>query len=445
MSRDQRVRDNHALLHAQAIAHEHNVPLYVLFVLKTLPGRSREHYLFMIDGLEEVASELAKCDIPFILRSGNWQHEVAQFARDITAGALVCDFNPLAGPRRSVKTLAAQLSIPVWVVDTHNIIPVWVTSDKQEFAAHTIRRKIHKQLEAHLVEPEALKPHSVTAPSVDSLTFSDARKFAASLPAAGISLAMDPGEQAAHSRLKEFLTSELADYANGRNDFAHDRQSGLSPYLHFGHISSLRVALETMKRVDEPPLLLRQVKMAQAGDTPSKVDGMNALFEEMIVRKELSDNFCFYNPHYHTLAGAPTWANDTLEAHARDVREFTYSKKEWEHANTHDDAWNAAQTQLARTGKLHGYMRMYWAKKLLEWSSSPETALEIGIYLNDKYSIDGGDPNGYVGLLWSIAGLHDRPWRERAVYGKIRYMNANGLARKYDLDSYNSAWKPHQP
>jgi len=163
---------------------------------------------------------------------------------------------------------------------------------------------------------------------------------------------------------------------------------------------------------------------------------MNALFEEMVVRKELADNYCLHNDNYKSIIGAPTWAQATLESNKSTSRDFIYNLSEWEDYKTHDIIWNASQMELRKTGKIHGYMRMYWAKKILEWSVSPEEAISTAIYLNDKYSIDGGDPNGYVGILWSIAGLHDRPWFERPVFGKIRYMNAAGLRRKYQVDEY---------
>lgn len=440
MSRDQRVQDNHALLHAQSIALTHSVPLYVLFVLRTIDGRSREHYDFMLDGLEQVHNDLEKLNIAFAMHHGIPTQQITRFANEVDAGALVFDFSPLTHARNIITSIAKDFTGTIAVVDTHNIIPAWVTSDKQEFAAHTIRRKIHAQLEVYLEAPDKLKNHIYAPKKVASLSFRDARKFASSLPASGISLGIKSGERAARHRLNDFLETELQDYAAGRNDFSNDRQSGLSPYLHYGQISALRVALETTGSVDSPPLLLRQAKMAQASEAPSREDGMNALFEEMIVRKELSDNFCFYNQHYKSLDGAPEWARETLLQHEGDARDFVYSRDDWESAQTHDEAWNASQHQLARTGKLHGYLRMYWAKKLLEWSKSPADALATGIYLNDKYSIDGGDPNGYVGLLWSIAGLHDRPWIERPVFGKIRYMNAAGLNRKSDLDAYINKW-----
>ena len=164
---------------------------------------------------------------------------------------------------------------------------------------------------------------------------------------------------------------------------------------------------------------------------------MNALLEEMIVRKELADNFCFYSTSYNSLKGAPKWAVESLNQHQNDPRQI-YSLEMIEQAKTDDPAFNSAQRQLTRHGKMHGYMRMYWAKKILEWSDGAQTAIDTTIYLNDKYSIDGGDPNGYTGIMWAIAGLHDRPWFEREIFGKIRYMNIGGLKRKFDLDKYIS-------
>lgn len=440
MSRDQRVRDNHALLHAQEIAIANKVPLYVLFALIPIPGRSREHYTFMMNGLTELASALTSHDIQFVMLSGKPSEMIHGFAREVNAGTIVFDFSPLRGPRELVQSTVRSFRGSVDVVDTHNIIPAWVTSDKQEFAAHTIRRKIHKNLANYLKEPSTLRVHPHKSQSVDSISFADAKKFVEDIPASNIQINFESGEQAAANQLATFISDGLLDYTHGRNDFSDDHQSNLSPYLHYGQISSLRVALEVMLSVNTPPLLLREARIAQAGQTPSREDGMNALLEEMIVRKELSDNFCLHNPHYKSLAGAPAWAIETLRQHWDDPRDFVYTADEWEGANTHDDAWNAAQRQLTRTGKLHGYLRMYWAKKLLEWSATPEDAVRIAIHLNDKYSIDGGDPNGYAGILWSIAGLHDRPWAERSVYGKVRYMNAAGLRRKYDLSAYIEAW-----
>jgi len=441
MSRDQRAEDNHALLIAQEEAIKHEVPLYVLFNLKIITSRSREHYEFMMTGIEQVAAKLESLDIPFIMREGESSENIAALIKETQAGSLYFDFSPLIANRTLAKKVAQDNAINVSVVDTHNIIPAWVASTKQEFAAHTMRRKVHKELEHYVLEPGQVKKHLHKSPGeIATVSFKDAWNFIAKIPSNGITITAVPGEKAAANHLTDFINEHLDTYALKRNDIANDQQSGLSPYLHFGQLSSLRVALEVFKHTDREPLLFQEVRLASAGEGPSEYDGMNALFEEMIVRKELSDNFCLYQKNYTSIKGAPEWAQQSLDLHRTDIREFVYTREQWEKAQTHDQAWNAAQNQLLKTGKIHGYMRMYWAKKMLEWSETPEQAIADCIYLNDTYSIDGGDPNGYVGILWSIAGLHDRPWFEREVFGKIRYMNEGGLKRKFDLAAYQQTW-----
>lgn len=436
MSRDQRVADNHALLAAQSAAERDGSTLFVLFVLRKTGVRSREHYQFMLDGLRSVHRQLDALGIPLVLRIGEPETEIQKLAKEVNAVDLYFDFNPLGGVRKLVDRVAQSFHGNVTVVDTHNIIPAWVLSDKQEYAAHTMRTKVHKHLSDFLVAPGVLKPQITTVTEVRSVSFKEAEDWLQTIPLAGIKVGIMPGEAAAHARLKEFIDNGLETYAFARNDIANDQQSGLSPYLHFGQLSSLRVALEVLANLNETPLLYSRPKLAEHGDRPNRVEGMNALFEEMIVRKELSDNFCMHTDGPFEVSAAPAWALATLQAHVTDTRDFVYTKQQWESAATHDQAWNAAQKELTKTGKMHGYMRMYWAKKILEWSASPNEAIKTAIYLNDKYSIDGGDPNGYVGILWSIAGLHDRPWFERPVYGKIRYMNEAGLRRKFDLQAY---------
>jgi deoxyribodipyrimidine photo-lyase len=230
-----------------------------------------------------------------------------------------------------------------------------------------------------------------------------------------------PGTKAGMKILRDFVGNKLSSYAAMRNDPEGDGQSNLSPYLHFGQLSAQRVALEVISK---------------GGSSESK----EAFLEELIIRRELSDNFCFYNEHYDSLEGFPAWAKETLNKHRRDRRPYLYSLSEFENANTHDDLWNAAQLQMVKRGKMHGYMRMYWAKKILEWTESPEEALEVTIYLNDRYELDGRDPNGYAGIAWSIGGVHDRAWGERNIFGKIRYMSYLGCKRKFDTDAYVKHW-----
>jgi deoxyribodipyrimidine photo-lyase len=442
MSRDQRVRDNHALYTAQKKAFELKLPLVVAFNLLPKAGvRAREQYEFMLDGLEEVADDLQKLGITFVMVSGNPAETIPKLCEQLMPAHIYFDFNSLSGVRGVQQQIADEAKVPCSVVDTHNIIPVWVTSDKQEFAAHTIRRKVHKHLELYLTEPEQIQlhPYPITEP-VRSLSFEQARHILAKLPACGIKHGYSSGERAAREHLRGFITNGLHGYARARNNIANDRQSGLSPYLHFGQISSLRVALEVLIQVNAVPLLFSEPRMASVGDAPTLEDDMNVLFEEIIVRKELADNFCMHSDHPINLHSSPDWAQKTLAEHNGDAREHLYTLNEFDRAKTHDEIWNAAQLQLTMTGKLHGYMRMYWAKKILEWTPDAQAAIDYAVYLNDHYSLDGGDPNGYVGILWAIAGLHDRSWAERPIFGKVRYMNAAGLKRKFDVDAYVAQW-----
>lgn len=418
MSRDQRTKDNHALLAAQLHAVAEELPLVVAFVVYPgVRGRAREHYAFMLDGLADVAADLASHGITFVVRvAGGGRtgplRALRSLVSDVQPVAIYVDFSPLRGPRALRSALASSVDVPVFEVDTHNIVPAWVASDKREFAARTIRPKIHAELRRFRVAPPPLlaRPvawqHGLRAESLASVR----RSVLPSLPSNGTSIAAVPGQVAAARALRSFVSHRLDGYARRRNDPTVDGLSGLSPYLHFGQLASLRVVLS-----------------APSADT---------LIEEMVVRKELSDNFCLYEPLYDSLDGAPSWARRTLAAHAPDVRSYVYPYAQLERAETHDEAWNAAQRQMTRTGKMHGYMRMYWAKKILEWSPSADRALEVAISLNDFYEIDGGDPNGYVGIMWSIAGVHDRAWTERPVFGQIRYMNDAGLRRKFKIDEY---------
>lgn len=438
MSRDQRVADNLALSVAQSKAVELGLPLVVLFNLHSSIGvRAYEHAEFMLKGLESVAEKLDKLNIPFVLTADDTDYTFEKSLKDLDPAVIYFDFSPLHGPREKIKTLAKKLQKSIVVIDTHNIIPVWFASSQQEFAAYTFRHKIHKNLQNFLIEPEQTTEHPHKIDSLPaSLGFDGAYEFINKYPKRGLVFSFKPGESAARNHLSTFISEGLSAYAAGRNNLAIDQQSGLSPYLHFGQISSLRVALDVLYNAGQDPLLFYEARLAQPSESPSHTDGMNALFEEMIVRKELSDNFCFYAKNYKNFDSIPEWAITTLNQHEGDKREYVYTLEELEGARTHDESWNAAQSELVRSGKMHGYMRMYWAKKILEWTENPKIALEYAIYLNDAYSIDGGDPNGYVGVLWAVAGLHDRPWTERPVFGKIRYMNEAGLRRKFDMNAY---------
>ncbi|MFO7446991.1 MAG: deoxyribodipyrimidine photo-lyase [Ignavibacteriaceae bacterium] len=419
MSRDQRAHDNWALLFAQQLSFEKNRGLVVIFnLVNEFLEASIRQYGFMLKGLQEAEKELAKYNIPFVLLSGKPEINIPSFIKDVNASALITDFDPLKIKLKWQEQVRAKIQIPYYIVDTHNIVPAWHVSGKQEFGAYTIRPKINRLLPEFLEDfPLLSKMKKSEALSFDKTDWVHAGKSLKINYDVKEVNRIKPGSKEAQKTLNYFLREKINNYASQRNDPNKNAQSNLSPYLHFGQISAQRIALET-KEFD--------------CDGESK----NAFLEELIVRRELSDNYCYYNKNYDAFEGFPKWAQGTLNKHKKDKREFIYTLKEFEEAKTHEDLWNAAQKELLYTGKLHGYMRMYWGKKILEWSKSPEEALRISIYLNDKYSLDGRDPNGYTGCAWSIGGVHDRAWAERGVFGQIRYMNRNGAKRKFDVDEY---------
>ncbi len=419
MSRDQRVTDNWALLYAQEKALEKEQPLIVLFCLvPRFLDATLHHYHFMLEGLKEVEGKLKDFNIAFQLLSGQPEEQIPLFIEEQKAGAIIADFSPLIINRRWKKQIASSVGVAAFEVDAHNIVPCWEASPKQEYAAYTIRPKINRLLQEYLVDLPRPVKHAYKTPALDQLT--DWSGVGSSLKVDSTSAPVEafiPGETAAGEAMDDFLENLLPYYSNLRNDPTADGQSDLSPYLHFGQLSAQRLAYEVKKK---------------AGNTTAGAD----FLEELIVRCELSDNFCYYNDHYDSPEAFPNWAKETLAAHLADRREYLYSLEQFEKAQTHDDLWNAAQTEMLKRGKMHGYLRMYWAKKILEWSSSPEQAMKTAIYLNDRYSLDGRDPNGYAGIAWSIGGVHDRAWPERQIFGKIRYMSYKGSKSKFNIQKY---------
>ena len=414
MSRDIRANDNWALIAAYNVASKLKRKLKVVFCLSnSYPSGNTRNYSFLLDSLREVSENLGSLNIPLILLRGNPPDILSEYCSTNSIGAVICDFDPLKHKKQWIQSLVSKTNIPLPEVDAHNIVPCRFCSPKEEFAAYTIRPKIKRLLGEFLSEYPQLEPF----PWNDTEEVDNDFSLPMDLPIISSSKFI-PGEAEAHSILSIFLNNKIDNYANGRNIPGEDHCSNLSPYLHFGNISAQRVALEALK--------LQEVNG----------ESRDAFLEELIVRRELADNYCFYNENYDNFSGFQTWARTTLNEHRADHREYCYSLDTLENATTHDEYWNAAQNEMASTGKMHGYMRMYWAKKILEWSESPEQAQEFAIYLNDKYSIDGRDANGYVGIAWAIGGVHDRAWSNREVFGKIRYMNAAGLKRKFDMKKY---------
>lgn len=430
-SRDQRVLDNWALLHAAEEALVRDAPLAVAFALApAFLGAGARQYGFMLRGLREMERNLRAKGVPFFLlqHEGGVKEAVPAFVKQHNASLLVTDFSPLRLGREWREAVAKSVDVDVHEVDAHNVVPVWEPTDKLEYAARTIRPKITKLLPEYLVEfpelPQTAAWDGAPPPTVDwDGMIARMLKEGKKVPEVRWCV---PGETAARAALlgdpdagKEgFLPKRLLMYEQRNDPNKPAALSGLSPYLHFGQLASQRAVLEAQK--------LR-------GKNPKAVD---SFIEEIVVRKELSDNFCLHNPNYDSIKGASDWAKETLQVHASDKREHLYTRQQLEEARTHDDLWNAAQIQLVEFGKMHGFLRMYWAKKILEWTATPEDALADAIYLNDTYSLDGRDPNGYVGCMWSVCGIHDMGWKERPVFGKIRYMNYDGCKRKFNVAAF---------
>jgi deoxyribodipyrimidine photo-lyase len=421
MQASPRVRCNHAYQYAVERADRFSLPVVVCFVISPdFPDAQGSHYRFLAEGLQEVRRTLGDQGVRLVIRLGNPTTAIPELAAD--AAMVVTDCGYLRIQREWREKVADQLECMLCQVETNVVVPVGVASEKEEWSAATLRKKISGKLDRFFVPFPEKKPgrSSLSIESGDD-TDPAAESFLERIlagdderPGSSYWLPWQGGEEPAHELLNRFIRERLDRYAAERNDPNAHALSDMSPYLHFGQISPLDIALRVLA----------------TGHPDAGV-----YLEELIVRRELSMNYVFYNPLYDSYAGLPDWAKKTLGDHAGDIREYRYTPEEFEEAATHDPYWNAAQDEMRYTGKMHGYMRMYWGKKILEWSESPEEGFRIALALNNRYELDGRDPNGFAGVAWCF-GKHDRAWQERPVFGKIRYMNANGLKRKFDADRY---------
>jgi len=417
MQQSQREDCNHALEYAVERANGLGLPVVVGFGLTPrFPGANLRHYTFMLEGLAGTAAALGRRDIAFVVRFGAPDEVALELARE--AALVVCDRGYLRVQRRWRRAVARRAGCRVVRVESDVVVPVETASHKEEYSAATFRPRVMRQLDRFLVplRRRRVKPGSLGL-GLASFDLSDIPGVLARLD---IDRSVGPvpgtrgGTHEAYRRLRRFVRDGLGCFAGGRNDPNRDCCSRLSAYFHFGQISALRVALE----------------VTRAGGP-----GKAAFIEELVVRRELAMNFACYNPRYDRYACLPDWAKKTLARHARDRRGYVYTRRQLERAETHDQYWNAAQREMVETGRMHGYMRMYWGKKVLEWSPTPEQAFRTALALNDRYELDGRDPNGCAGVAWCL-GKHDRPWQKRPVFGMVRYMNAAGLLRKFDVDAY---------
>lgn len=431
MQRAQRGFNNAAVDCAVNVANELGLPLLVYFsAISNFPSANLRHYVFLNQGLPDIEADLAARNIPFLLRRPP-ENSLDKLLEEMNAAILIGDENPCREPERWRRAIAKRLRIPFWTVDADVIVPSNLFP-RAQYAAYVLRPKLNKELPTYLHPPHNPKAqYSWKRPKrVDSFPVTDDvtagwKKFDRTVrPVEGLI----GGSRAARKRLQFFTQHLLADYDKQRNQPTVDGSSRLSPYLHFGHIGPAEIALA----VD-----------AAVGIDASLGPARDAFFDELIVWRELAINFVKYTPNYDSADCAEAWARQSLAEHARDRREWNYTLEQLERGETHDELWNASQLQMVHFGWMHNYMRMYWAKKILEWSPDPATAFAHAVMLNDKYEVDGRDPNGYAGIAWAIVGKFDRPWFDRPIFGKVRSMSAASTGKKFDSQGYIEMVRRH--
>ncbi len=417
MQSAQRIKNNHALELSIQLANKHNLPLLVCFiVMERYPGANRRHYEFMFEGIEVLKTELNGMGISFTVQVGDVKTLIPGFSK---RASLVVFDDAITRPLKLMKEEVEQLiQKQVFSVETNVIVPIETAYPKEAYAAYAIRKALQRQAAYFAIgfESSQLKNKSIIGNVPESVHLESLFETKLShLEALPIIKLTKGGEHEALNRLKSFVENGLEHYESVSNHPELDATSHLSAFIHFGQLSPITVYEEAMK------------------------SGQNAagLIEQLFIRRELAYNFVHYNPNYDSelIKILPDWAIKELARHRIDERPYVYSLEILEQGKTHDSYWNAAQKEMVLTGYMHGTMRMYWGKKIIEWSKTPEEAFKNMLFLNDKYQLDGRDPNGYAGIAWCF-GKHDRPFSERAIFGKVRYMNAEGLKRKYKIENY---------
>jgi len=421
MQQSQRAEYNHALEYAVQAANKLGLGILVGFGLTDdYPQANLRHYTFMLQGLSETQTSLENQGIRMVVQYGAPVEVAKSLGRN--AALIVCDQGYQQHQKQWRTQVARSATCLVVQVESDVIVPVGVVSPKAEYAARTIRPKIHRNLDDYLIPFQAspvkkdslnLNVRSLDLQNIDRLI----SKLSIDCSVTAVSRFFKGGPSQAKARFDTFMSERFQNYVQNRNQPQTDDISHMSPYLHFGQISPLYLALQ----VSTGPESLREAQ--------------ESYLEELIVRRELAINFVHYTPRYDMFACLPQWARTTLIQHKNDYREALYTRKQLESAQTHDGYWNAAMREMKTTGFMHNYMRMYWGKKILEWCKTPEYGFRTNLYLNNKYFVDGRDANSYTGVGW-VYGLHDRAWFERPIFGKIRYMAASGLERKCDIKAY---------
>lgn len=419
MEQSKRTEYNHALALAAMKANELQQPLLVAYALSAeYPDFNLRHFTFLMEGLKETEQELKDMGIKLVARQGN----PADVALDLGAEAslIICDRYYLKHQREWREKVAQKADCQVIQVESDVIVPVETASDKAEYAARTIRPKLQKQFKDFLNRPTQSKPKKSSLKlKVKGESLDNIEKLAQSIgvddSVEAVSHFFQGGTTQAKKRFRKFMKELLDEYDENRNQPQTNNVSHMSKYLHFGHIS--------------PVWLVEEITDKAGGKN------VDSFIEELLVRRELACNYVYFTPDYETYQALPDWAHETLDAHKSDDREHQYSRKEMENAETHDPYWNASMKEMKYTGYMHNYMRMYWGKKILEWSNTPQYAYKTAITLNNRYFLDGRDCNSYANVSW-VFGQHDRGWTERPVYGKVRSMMKSGLERKFDPEKY---------
>jgi deoxyribodipyrimidine photo-lyase len=419
MQRAQRGVDNPALDVAVEAANALGKPAVAFFApVPFYPHANLRHYRFLNEGIPEIAADVRARRVGFVLRRYP-EHSLVKFCDEVRPCLVVGDENPMREPRHWREKAAERLRVPLWTVDADVIVPSKLL-EKEQYASHIIRPRIQARFKEFLVPPKNVKakgewraPHRL-ASLPDDFDVSQGWSLDRSV---GPVSSFRGGRSEAMRLLAEFVGKKLSHYGTDRNKPEEDGTTRLSPYLHFGQIGPHTVALAVEK-------------------TSAPKADKEAFLNQLLVWRELAVNLVHFNPNYDNFECGEAWAHRTLAAHAKDPRPVVYSEKQLENAETHDPLWNAAQIQMVRDGWMHNYMRMYWAKKIPEWTKTPADAYRIAVHLNDKYELDGRDPNGYAGIAWSIVGKYDRPWFEREIFGQIRYMSGASTGRKFDSKKY---------
>jgi len=419
MQRAQRALDNPALDVAVELGNELGKPVVAFLApVPFYPHANLRHYRFLASGIPDIEEGLSKRNVGFVLRTCP-DHSLFEFCEQVRSAIVIGDENFLREPEYWRVRAAQDLNVPFWTVDADVVVPSRLLG-KEHYGARTIRPRLQELLPQFLVPMRVVKPRIPWHKPRDLHSLSAHEDFTAGW---SLDRSVSPvenwqgGSKRALRVLADFVKHGLRNYPKDRSHPELSGTSQLSPYLHFGHIGPLTIA-----------------HAVQAASAPAAAK--QAFLEQVIVRRELAVNFVRYNSYYDSFECLEPWADRSLARHSGDRRPIIYGEEQLEQAETHDPLWNAAQKQMVLTGWMHNYVRMYWAKKILEWSPSVASAYQRAVWLNDRYELDGRDPNGYAGIAWAIVGKHDRPWFERPVFGQIRYMSYASTSKKFDSHQY---------